>query len=1171
MLVAGMAADFLWSATDYVVPWYVNPSLQALVQTANNGLAVVSLDMDKSGETLLMTAKAAEGFDNVQAFSMSDISMGSGNLTEAHRESQTLAVDGAPIAAVAGEKNLLFAFASDFSTAKAMSATAARWLHGMAPDNIPISAEDAPDSVDFNIAGTSLYANSTLGGRGNLLVKWDFSNGAFTKAADIDTGLSAVGAVSVYAINGVEYAVVASGDASGQIRLVDTQSRAVTTVVNDPAHLSSGVRAVKMSHLDFFRPRFYALLKTGDVAVYTYRPESGACDYSKTIGNAELLALADSPWTADAASATALEVSPDGKCAVIGFAPKSNSGAAVAKASRIAVLKHEAPRWTYYAVGQAGNPVDTACITDGSYVLRCSWSGNKLYLGTGASTPGSAWGNNHMAEYLDLSRGVCEYRNGDNSETFPISRQWQNAFGTNGVGRAPRVLIHSTSFDNYYQFVKGWNVAGAYEEVVFDTPNVKWGESWTSVPVNTRYFIANLPNLIQIKDYSFYGNSNTEWKKEYFCSDSRFEDLVFPNLEQIGVESLAYRDSYGTLTLPKIKTIGTAAFAQCRNMEEAILSPDSCTLETLGEQAFDTSWESNAEMSGSLRRVVIGGKTGFRICGDKVFRGQPIEEVVFTGAVPTFDDDVDIVWPDTAEKTLVFAVPRDRAEWANVLSGRTRPLTESERKAFWQAHPRACIPHAIVESVVFRSRYDQYIAWNDAQGGCALSIEKNAFFDDEVEVSSDQSPSADGRYMPGTRVTLTAKPGKTGTFAKWYGDVAADAATNPSVTLTLTGDTWIYARFVHPWTIADDEKTATDGNFTINIASVDVNNRGLTIALSEKHGLFADTDVGQGVLDMGGPFFKKGDDTPWTCYKWGSATGLFVGKPRGKGAASAILFPFTCANMPYCQMLNNSSDRSRLPKLLVIDAPDMTGLFEAWANGGQINMSRVILQCPRMTGFKDGFFPGEGLTDTKMDWWDLKSVVSFANQSFAIFNPERGIEAKGTLSLPSIRNVVTSGSRGPFWKMGCMEGVVLGGLDEKATVTNICPEAFLGTVSLRSVRLHNSPDIAIGPNPFKSGRIPDEIRFSGAAPQDILAVENLLSDVTAAEVKPMKIYASAYMRGWMDAPYIDYAVTAEERAEAPGERVIGVIRCGAQAPLGKALVVHARSPYDPKGTVVTFR
>ena len=152
-----------------------------------------------------------------------------------------------------------------------------------------------------------------------------------------------------------------------------------------------------------------------------------------------------------------------------------------------------------------------------------------------------------------------------------------------------------------------------------------------------------------------------------------------------------------------------------------------------------------------------------------------------------------------------------------------------------------------------------------------------------------------------------------------------------------------------------------------------------------------------------------------------------------------------------------------------------------------------------------------------------------------------------------------------------MEGVVLGGLDEKATVTNICPEAFLGTVSLRSVRLHNSPDIAIGPNPFKSGRIPDEIRFSGAAPQDILAVENLLSDVTAAEVKPMKIYASAYMRGWMDAPYIDYAVTAAERAEAPGERVIGVIRCGAQAPLGKALVVHARSPYDPKGTVVTFR
>ena len=104
-------------------------------------------------------------------------------------------------------------------------------------------------------------------------------------------------------------------------------------------------------------------------------------------------------------------------------------------------------------------------------------------------------------------------------------------------------------------------------------------------------------------------------------------------------------------------------------------------------------------------------------------------------------------------------MPRGDAAWEAVLADpnklKTR-LTEAEQEAFFVAHPGCHIPFGVVDKSVFRTRHDQLVAYNDQPGGYALTIERDTFFDDAVAVASDRAPTADGRYMPGTTVTLTA-------------------------------------------------------------------------------------------------------------------------------------------------------------------------------------------------------------------------------------------------------------------------------------------------------------------------------------------------------------------------------------------------------------------------------
>ena len=96
-------------ATRYVVPWYVNPTLQARIYTGADDLRVVDLRLDSAGERLLMTAENGYPTTNVQVFALGDATNLTKVATNAWHESQSATLGSAPYAAVAPGEDAFYA------------------------------------------------------------------------------------------------------------------------------------------------------------------------------------------------------------------------------------------------------------------------------------------------------------------------------------------------------------------------------------------------------------------------------------------------------------------------------------------------------------------------------------------------------------------------------------------------------------------------------------------------------------------------------------------------------------------------------------------------------------------------------------------------------------------------------------------------------------------------------------------------------------------------------------------------------------------------------------------------------------------------------------------------------------------------------------------------------
>ena len=501
---------------------------------------------------------------------------------------------------------------------------------------------------------------------------------------------------------------------------------------------------------------------------------------------------------------------------------------------------------------------------------------------------------------------------------------------------------------------------------------------------------------------------------------------------------------------------------------------------------------------------------------------------------------------------------------------------------------------------------------------CTLEIDKNENFDDAVTVLSDIPAVAEGKYRRGTTVTLTAVPNATGTFRKWYGDVPRESWTNETVSFVVERDSWVYARFVHPWTLAADKATMTDGHFTVNVSVLDEAARTLTVGKAAEAGLAATNDTGTGTIDLGGPIRLAGDNTTWRIDRFGGSRGS-QSFPASREGPFRYLSPGTVTTTAKwgTQLFHRGDTGNNAPPLfgapytmVVLDEPTGPPLICNFMFSSQSDLRKLVIQAPNVTElFREGdnilnrVFNAPSLEDTRFDWWDLPSLSGIQHGFFQKNWGSDGslrlrIPAGGALSLPSMRGLdwlaelSDYGGGTQLFLMRNVEEISLGGKDEETTVTNLCTYAFAGDSSLRKVTLHAAPDIQVGKrifadhthNTFRTnevidgvtysigtqllrGRVPDVIRFTGQAISET-AIANLLDacPVAGGAAKPVAIHASRYQSGWRRVDRADWISdpTPAERAAYPGQMLIGVYRAGAEAPAGKAVIVHADNDWDDR-------
>ena len=1015
-------------------------------------------------------------------------------------------------------------------------------------------------------------------------------------------------------------------------------SAAWTAVENADALSGKTVAAKCMSHTTYFRPRLYVLCGNGDVVVFTLTKELDAIKWTTPLLAANLAAAAG---VAEGSKATDIIVADDGAYCFLKYGEVWKT------------LGYDPPHWKLYILDKGGNPattpraaqdiwnsthsanseewLGTAYITDGKWKFQCHRNAStQIVVGNFTATD-----QNHIvgnlddcsAEYLDLSRGTAvpgdsRYANLDsiidnNVYELQIRGNYKGAFADR-----MRVYIGTCNQSFWYNSRGNWENV---EEAVESSEIATTLSYRSSISASVKRHVLSFPALRYTTSNGKFSNTG--------ATETDFGDWDFSALTNAGSQVFCNAAGKGVLSLPAIvsttnvATASEAPFCHC-GAEEIHLSAEGRTLEVLGSRTFRNAY--------NLKRIVIGGKAGgfkFDQAGASTTMfpdSEKLVDIVFTGGHPVFTDPGLKVFGtrdgDSKRCNMVFAHPTlddptYGAEWAEFLSGKAiTPLALAERRAFQIANPGRPVPYGVADKSIFLTTYDQYIAITGSENedlGVAPVIEWDAAQGDSVAISgATEVEPGSGVYPAGSTLLLTAVPGSTGTFVRWYGDIGDNNPSSGVIRVEAADDMWLFARFVHPWTVTLEDVTsgtAFNGNVRINVTDVDSATKTLTVGKNQDHGLYVveyvdngDDTVstnmtGSGVVDLGGDFLVNGEK--YTVTRFANSRSSMVPPPGS--SITTFISPGTLTSYNGCSFYGSSSFNGK-PKseirgtpyaTAILDEPGLTKKVQTYLFGDNA-VERFVAILPNIADWTPlSPFWNISAASTRLDWWDLRTLSATHPQVFQtqyLKSPSGYVtnhplyakrlgDASGTLSMPSLRSVDTNfgdnsvAAGSPLMIMTGVEGFVLGGATTTTTVTNIGDRAFAGDSALRSLTIHADAGLVVGTNLFAdqwgydgfnnrrgaNGQVPERIVFTGEA-ISAAAMDNLLAGVCAATEKPVKVYVDRRNASWKTAAYIDRDCSRDADAQAAalaGEKVLGVIRCGAPAPLGKALVIHLGSPY----------
>ncbi len=640
----------------------------------------------------------------------------------------------------------------------------------------------------------------------------------------------------------------------------------------------------------------------------------------------------------------------------------------------------------------------------------------------------------------------------------------------------------------------------------------------------------------------------------------------------------------GTMRLPSLVWLNRQTFEHNRNMTALEIGRNN-KLEYVGTLAV-----TDCEKLGS---ITLGGKSTGWVVSTNAFYTANITNVTFLSVPPTFEEPDSVIFgtEETPALQIAFYIPRkdSRGWWANWgrIARTARPVTKDELALFTSRFGAAAAQGlvGIVSPEIFRTKNEQWLVCGvppTERFSVNVALLDPRFDGDKVSISPE--PDADGRYAPGTEVTLTAEPNEEkGQFVRWRGaGISEEVETQNPLKIIVDRDMTVTAQIAHDWVFEgvlwknDAFGTISNQIWKLNVRVTDWAKRYISYGTNQYGGAW--TEMGEGMLDLNGRILKVTENGEKQELQITGYSGVrpFTDTHNNVKYISTDRYPQAIVMRENLAVYKNQAFRNTTKEQIVtnfiFECPELKVNMDTddWT---YYQLTSGRLRLPKVTRLFQTHSHNWKLGESvDVSDWRLDSVTNVGEEvstAWGIkYGPFSAGEFTGTLHLPAISDIQAKG----FINAVNMDAIELG---SNTTVRVIRSQAFSGCSSLGRIQLRAGKDLTVAENAFTGTTKLKMLEFTYEVPTDPVAVDNMLVGTTesvAESSNPPVIYASRLM-GWNSSVSRIRAATPEEEAACPAwlknEKITGVwVTADGVA---KAWVVHTPSNDDPVGVLIIIR